>query len=128
MALNVCFSFVFQYLEENVDKTYVDVAVMAKELQTRWPEYSRRKTVPFRQLVEQAYKTVLHSYGLDSNPSSEEDGSDVEVMTNKANPMGDALNDLYGGKKAGSSNDDPIDISSDESGGEEKNETTVSLR
>lgn len=42
-----------QYLEENVDKTYVDVGVMAKELQVRYPEYGRRKSVPFRQLVEQ---------------------------------------------------------------------------
>lgn len=102
---------------------------MAKELQTRWPEYSRRKTVPFRQLVEQAYKTVLHSYGLDSNPSSEgeEDGSDVEVMTNRPNQVSDTLNNLYsGGKKPGSSNDDPIDISSDESGNEGEKEETVS--
>lgn len=27
-----------------------------------------------------AYKTVLHSYGLDSNPGSDEEGSDLEVM------------------------------------------------
>lgn len=96
---------------------------MAKELQGRYPEYSRRKTIPFRQLVEQAYKTVLHSYGLDSNPSSEgeEDGSDVEVMTNAPNQMGDALNNLYGGgSKKQDGNDDPIDISSDESGDEDK--------
>lgn len=32
---------------------------MAKELQTRWPEYGRRKAVPFRQLVEQGTLFVL---------------------------------------------------------------------
>lgn len=92
-----------QYLEENIHQTYVDVAIMARELQERYREYNRRKSIPFRQLVEQgqnfffdmslfgvliivfftAYKTVLHSYGLDSNPSSdneEEASSDLELM------------------------------------------------
>lgn len=89
-------------------QTYVDVGVMARLLQERYREYSRRKAAPFRQLVEQglfallllffflskvetiicfyfrvAYKTVLHSYGLDSNPSSDENdeiSSDLEMM------------------------------------------------
>lgn len=46
-----------------------------------WPKIllGRRKMAPFRQLVEQAYKTVLHSYGLDSNPSSDDnEESDLE--------------------------------------------------
>lgn len=128
-----------QYLEENVHQTYVDVGVMARELQDRYREYNRRKTVPFRMLVEQAYKTVLHSYGLDSNPSSdneEEGNSDLEVMEEggggtsgrNANHMNDTLTNMYmnsggkGGKAGGSSgggaasgNDgDAIDISSDE--------------
>lgn len=34
-------------------QTYVDVSVMARELQDRYREYNRRKTVPFRLLVEQ---------------------------------------------------------------------------
>ena len=34
-------------------QTYVDVAVMAKELQDRHRDYGRRKIAPFRQLVEQ---------------------------------------------------------------------------
>lgn len=111
-----------QYLEENVDKTYVDVAVMAKELQTRYSKYSRQKTVFFRQLVEKAYKTVLHKYGLNSDPEESEE-SEVEVMANKSttNQMGDTLNNLYGGgsqRSAGTSNEVPIDISSDESGNE----------
>lgn len=78
-----CFTlFSFQYLEENVHKTYVDVSDMARVLQERYrAEYGRRKIAPFRQLVEQAYKTVLHSYGLDSNPSSDEnEESDLEFM------------------------------------------------
>lgn len=92
-----------QYLDENVHKTYVDVDEMTQSLMSRYQEYSRRKLIPFRILVvhgkfwnfdnnyaverksvsiHTAYKTVLHSYGLDSNPGSEiEDaGSDLEVM------------------------------------------------
>jgi ribosome biogenesis ATPase len=88
-------------LEDNVHKTYVDVEEMTQSLMNRYQEYARRKLVPFRILVEQgtqkniiilcfsmynlyfvsAYKTVLHSYGLDSNPGSDaEAGSDLEVM------------------------------------------------
>ncbi|XP_063700211.1 nuclear valosin-containing protein-like [Culicoides brevitarsis] len=112
-----------QYLEENVDKTYVDVGAMAKELQARWPEYGRRKAIPFRQLVEQAYKMVLHSYGLDSNPSSEnDDDDDLEVMDPhekepRNNQMSDMMTNLYGGNKPRpqiSNENDPIDISSDD--------------
>lgn len=106
-----------QYLEENVHQTYVDVGVMARELQERYREYNRRKAVPFRLLVEQAYKTVLHSYGLDSNPSSEneEDGnSDLEVMEDGAGGGGGA-----GGAagSAGGNDGEAIDISSDEEEG-----------
>lgn len=128
-----------QYLEENVHQTYVDVGVMARELQDRYREYNRRKTVPFRMLVEQAYKTVLHSYGLDSNPSSdneEEGNSDLEVMEEgggssgrNANHMNDTLTNMYmnsgkakaggsaaaaGGGAASGGDGDAIDISSDE--------------
>ncbi|XP_029735856.2 nuclear valosin-containing protein-like isoform X1 [Aedes albopictus] len=122
-----------QYLEENVHQTYVDVGVMARELQERYREYNRRKAVPFRLLVEQAYKTVLHSYGLDSNPSSENEddaNSDLEVMEDgaggggNANHMNDALTNMYmsnknkapgaaGGNAAGNDGE-AIDISSDE--------------
>uniref|UniRef100_A0A182JZ89 AAA+ ATPase domain-containing protein n=1 Tax=Anopheles christyi TaxID=43041 RepID=A0A182JZ89_9DIPT len=124
-----------QYLEENVHQTYVDTAVMARELQLRYREYNRRKATPFRLLVEEAYRTVLHSYGLDSNPSSEVDeeaGSDVEVMDEGAqrNQMSNTLTNMYmnnrnrpttssqapdqsGSGVAG----DAIDISSDEEEG-----------
>lgn len=123
-----------QYLEENVHQTYVDVTVMAKELQDRYREYSRRKTVPFRILVEQAYKTVLHSYGLDSNPSSENDNdanSDLELMDENSQPnhMTDTINSMYMNNKNKSiaqNADELIDISSDESGDEEGIPTTTS--
>uniref|UniRef100_A0A336M220 CSON008090 protein n=1 Tax=Culicoides sonorensis TaxID=179676 RepID=A0A336M220_CULSO len=127
-----------QYLEENVDKTYVDVGAMAKELQNRWPEYARRKSIPFRQLVEQAYKTVLHSYGLDSN-SSDNDDDDLEVMDpheqesrSANNQMSDMMTNLYTNNKSANrlqvnNDNDPIDISSDDSEDErEKQQAPVS--
>lgn len=43
----------FQYLEENVHQTYVDVGVMARHLQEKYREYGRRKHTPFRFLVDQ---------------------------------------------------------------------------
>lgn len=89
----------FQYLDENVHKTYVDVDEMTQSLMTRYMDYSRRKQNPFRASVLDgefgfrrfhicltgvlaAYKTVLRSYGIDSNPNSDNEngGSDLEVM------------------------------------------------
>uniref|UniRef100_A0A182RPS6 AAA+ ATPase domain-containing protein n=1 Tax=Anopheles funestus TaxID=62324 RepID=A0A182RPS6_ANOFN len=89
-----------QYLEENVHQTYVDTGVMARELQQRYREYHRRKQNPFRLLVEQAYRKVLQSYGLDSNASSEveEDAaSDVELMDEgtERNQMSNTLTNMY---------------------------------
>ncbi|XP_070498482.1 nuclear valosin-containing protein-like isoform X1 [Chironomus tepperi] len=117
-----------QYLEENVHKTYVDVEEMTQSLMNRYQEYSRRKMIPFRIMVEHAYKTVLHSYGLDSNPGSDVDdmGSDLEVMddANNGNHLNNALNSLYMKKTNNpvvtSSDPKPIsiDISSDEEDGE----------
>lgn len=63
----------------------------------------------------------MHSYGLDSNPSSEGEDDDLEVMDgneSRPNQMSDALNNLYNnksGSKAASNDNDPIDISSDDS-------------
>ncbi|XP_055686095.1 nuclear valosin-containing protein-like [Lutzomyia longipalpis] len=121
-----------QYLEDNVHQTYVDVAVMAQDLQDKYKEYNKRKAGAFRIQVEQAYKTVLHSYGLDSNPSSDEEGdvnSDLELMDDAqskgSDPMNDALQSLYmnnkGNKRAPAtavSQGESINISSDESGDE----------
>jgi hypothetical protein len=41
-----------QYLEENVHKTYVDVDEMTQSLMSRYVEYARRKSVPFKIAVE----------------------------------------------------------------------------
>uniref|UniRef100_A0A1B0D955 NVL2 nucleolin binding domain-containing protein n=1 Tax=Phlebotomus papatasi TaxID=29031 RepID=A0A1B0D955_PHLPP len=35
-----------QYLEDNVHQTYVDVAVMAQDLQDKYKEYNKRKAGP----------------------------------------------------------------------------------
>ncbi|XP_053672393.1 nuclear valosin-containing protein-like [Anopheles nili] len=110
---------------------------MARELQQRYRDYHRRKTIPFRMHVEQAYRTVLHSYGLDSNASSdpdEEGASEVEVLdeagANTRNQMSNTLTNMYMNNRAqpsstqGSAADqnmagpgadgEAIDISSDE--------------
>ncbi|KAJ6634654.1 Nuclear valosin-containing protein-like [Pseudolycoriella hygida] len=110
-----------QYLEENVHKTYVDVSDMARVLQERYrADYGRRKMAPFRQLVEQAYKTVLHSYGLDSNPSSDDnEESDLEFMEDRGgnHVVSNMLTDMYikAAPKKPVSNEVAINISSDES-------------
>ncbi|XP_061395606.1 nuclear valosin-containing protein-like [Musca vetustissima] len=121
-----------QYLEENVDKTYLDVTIMTKHLQERYPEYARRKMAPFRALVEQAYHVVSQSYGLDDQVSSgdESDASDLEVMDDSSNNlMSNMMSDLYSKSKppststatappANKASAEAIDISSDESGDE----------
>ncbi|XP_073836026.1 nuclear valosin-containing protein-like smid [Musca autumnalis] len=122
-----------QYLEENVDKTYLDVTIMTKQLQERYPEYARRKMGPFRALVEQAYHVVSQSYGLDDQVSSgdDSDASDLEVMDDSSNNlMSNMMSDLYSKSKpppsssaaapppANKSSAEAIDISSDESGDE----------
>ncbi|XP_055841073.1 nuclear valosin-containing protein-like isoform X2 [Episyrphus balteatus] len=127
-----------QYLEENVHQTYLDVGVMAKSLQDRYPEYSRRKIAPFRSLVEQAYKVVSQSYGLDVSPPSPDSGSDLEVMDEPPvaqNSMNNMLTNLYakksnpkdssmvssgGGGQQGGNNSELIDISSDDGSDDEK--------
>lgn len=122
-----------QYLEENVHQTYLDVGVMAKALQERYPEYSRRKIAPFRSLVEQAYKVVSQSYGLDVSPPSPDSGSDLEVMDEPPvapNSMNNMLTNLYAKKPnpkdnsnvsaSGGNNSELIDISSDDGSDDEK--------
>uniref|UniRef100_A0A1A9WD13 AAA+ ATPase domain-containing protein n=1 Tax=Glossina brevipalpis TaxID=37001 RepID=A0A1A9WD13_9MUSC len=120
----VIISRVKQYLEENVDKTYLDVGVMTKHLQERYAEYSRRKIAPFRALVEQAYHVVSQSYGLDQQSSGDEsDASSLEVMddgNSMNNIMSNMMNSLYHKAKNNTSGTKPttgeaIDISSDES-------------
>ncbi|XP_011180712.2 nuclear valosin-containing protein-like isoform X2 [Zeugodacus cucurbitae] len=115
-----------QYLEENVDKKFLDVSVMTRQLMERYPEYTRRKQAPFRALVEQAYRIVSHSYGLESQPSSgdDSDGSDLEVMDDSvsSNLMNNLMNNLYQKPKTNASKPtttkqtagEAIDISSDD--------------
>uniref|UniRef100_A0A0K8V8H1 Putative cell division cycle ATPase n=1 Tax=Bactrocera latifrons TaxID=174628 RepID=A0A0K8V8H1_BACLA len=115
-----------QYLEENVDKKFLDVSVMTRQLMERYPEYTRRKQAPFRALVEQAYRIVSHSYGLESQPSSgdDSDGSDLEVMDDSvsSNLMNNLMNNLYQKPKTNASKQtttkqsagEAIDISSDD--------------
>lgn len=115
-----------QYLEENVDKKFLDVTVMTRQLMERYPEYTRRKQAPFRALVEQAYRIVSHSYGLESQPSSgdDSDGSDLEVMDDSvsSNLMNNLMNNLYQKPKTNAMKQtttkqtagEAIDISSDD--------------
>lgn len=71
---------VFQYLEAS-DKTYVDINVMADDLQKKYREYANRKRNAFRGAVKKAYHVVLQSYGVsDQNGSSSEDLSDESVI------------------------------------------------
>ncbi|KAH8302227.1 hypothetical protein KR044_004271 [Drosophila immigrans] len=76
-----------QYLEEHIDETYLDVKQMTKELMRKYPEYSRRKLGPFRQLVHQAFSIVSDSYNLDKASSSEDedDYASDEAQTTTAN-------------------------------------------
>uniref|UniRef100_W8BBH1 Putative cell division cycle ATPase n=1 Tax=Ceratitis capitata TaxID=7213 RepID=W8BBH1_CERCA len=120
-----------QYLEENVDKKFLDVSVMTRQLMERYPEYTRRKQAPFRALVEQAYRIVSHSYGLESQPSSgdDSDGSDLEVMDDSvsSNLMNNLMNNLYQKPKSNISKptttkqtaSEAIDISSDDDSGDD---------
>ena len=41
-----------QYIQDNCEKRYVDINEMAEALQTRYPEYRRKKKIPFRICVE----------------------------------------------------------------------------
>lgn len=115
---------------------------MTRVLQDKYRDYNRRKTAPFRQLVEHAYRIVMHSYGLGSNSNSDQDLSDgsIECLDEEnengtataPNLLGDVMNSLYSTNRPplsmpappaaaaaatqGAKNSDPgpIDISSDE--------------
>ncbi|KAL7733169.1 hypothetical protein ACLKA6_004686 [Drosophila palustris] len=107
-----------QYLEEHIDETYLDVKQMTKELMRKYPEYSRRKLGPFRQLVHQAFSIVSDSYNLDKASSSDyEDeylSDEAEAPNNSI--MSNMMHSLYTNKKplgpASKPSNEPIDISS----------------
>jgi hypothetical protein len=71
-----------QYLESNVDKTFVDINVMSDDLQRSYREYGRLKRNAFRASVKKAYSIVLQSYGLeeqDNTTSEDEEDTDESV-------------------------------------------------
>ncbi|XP_022229564.2 nuclear valosin-containing protein-like isoform X2 [Drosophila obscura] len=104
-----------KYLEEHINETYLDVKLMTKELMNKYPEYSRRKFGPFRQLVHQAFTIISDSYNLDKVSSSEEDcpSEDSEPPLNSV--MNNMMNSLYSQPRkplAAKQITEPIDISS----------------
>ncbi|XP_032590394.1 nuclear valosin-containing protein-like isoform X2 [Drosophila grimshawi] len=120
-----------QYLEEHIDETYLDVKQMTKELMRKYPEYSRRKFGPFRQLVHQAFSIVSDSYNLDKATSSdeEEDYLSEEADTPATNSiMNNLMHGLYTNQpvrkpQATKPSNEPIDISS---GDENEDEPSAS--
>uniref|UniRef100_A0AAR5PZY9 AAA+ ATPase domain-containing protein n=2 Tax=Dendroctonus ponderosae TaxID=77166 RepID=A0AAR5PZY9_DENPD len=91
-----------KYLENNIEKTYVDINQMADELQKKYREYAKRKRSAFRASVKKAYSIVLQSYGLEDKDSSDDellsDDSDAESDGEDKfvdNSMNNALVGLY---------------------------------
>lgn len=125
----VIVSRVKNYLAENVDKTYVDVGQMARSLKERYREYNNRGDTAFCQLVENAYKVVLQSYGLDGASTSEgsEEESDLELLDENNSALNDRILQMYKmqdkkrpatARRPTDKSGEPIDIlSSDEDGG-----------
>ncbi|EEZ99985.1 Nuclear valosin-containing protein-like [Tribolium castaneum] len=112
-----------KYLESNVDKTFVDINVMADDLQRSYREYARLKRNAFRAQVKKAYSIVLQSYGLeDQDNSSSEDEDDSEDSAPEAstfhnNSLNNQLVNLYNRPQVPKQIDENelIDISSDDS-------------
>jgi Nucleolin binding domain len=46
-----------RYIQDNCYKRYVDINEMAEDLQRRYPEYKRKKKIPFRICVERGMTT-----------------------------------------------------------------------
>ncbi|XP_044746085.1 nuclear valosin-containing protein-like isoform X1 [Coccinella septempunctata] len=115
----------YTYLEENVDKTYVDIGLMADELQNTYREYSRRKRNAFRTSVEKAYSIVLRSCGLDdqNDATSKEEVDEAEKKHSKEdrsndNLMNNQLVEMYTRSNPSipkMNENELIDISSDDS-------------
>ncbi|XP_023023254.2 nuclear valosin-containing protein-like smid [Leptinotarsa decemlineata] len=113
-----------KYLESNVDKTYVDINVMADDLQRQYREYSKRKRSVFRAAVNKAYSIVLQSYGLDEENSDgvQSDDSSIDPGDHKQDQLNNSMNNqmvsLY--RKLPTKvmdENELIDISSDEDEG-----------
>ncbi|XP_033158457.1 nuclear valosin-containing protein-like isoform X1 [Drosophila mauritiana] len=118
-----------KYLEEHIGETYLDVKQMTRELMQKYPEYSRRKFGPFRQLVHQAFSIISESYNLDKASSSEEDcvSEDSEAPpTNSV--MNNMMNSLYSQPRkplAPKPISEPIDISSGDENEDDSNTNTT---
>ncbi|XP_046389812.1 nuclear valosin-containing protein-like isoform X2 [Ischnura elegans] len=119
-----------QYMEDNKNKVYIDIDVMAKELQDKYVDYRKKKRDAFRSCVEKAFNVVIATYGIgqDNYHSNSPEGSDafdsddLELMTD-GNEMNNTLESLYTQNSSNDArksirprNDDLelIDISSDE--------------
>ncbi|KAK9880820.1 hypothetical protein WA026_013147 [Henosepilachna vigintioctopunctata] len=123
-----------KYLESNVDKTNVDISLMADELQKTYKEYSRRKRSAFRNSVKKAYCVVLESYGVgdEHNGSASESLKKSEIENSKGDyfnnsMMNNQLIDLYSRQSSNKVDEkELIDISMDDSGEESPNLKTSS--
>lgn len=107
-----------KYLESNVNKTYVDIDIMADDLQKMYKDYARRKRIPFRSSVKKAYGIVLKNYGVNENLSSSEECT--EESAGEEPQFGDYLSnqllDMYNQQSRKPLDDNElIDISSDDS-------------
>lgn len=112
-----------KYLENNIDKTYVDINQMADELQKKYREYGKRKRSAFRASVKKAYSVVLQSYGLEDREESSDDivsedsdSSDNDKFANDS--MNNQLAEMYqrpAAVKPKLDENELIDISSEDS-------------
>ncbi|XP_070071980.1 nuclear valosin-containing protein-like isoform X3 [Drosophila takahashii] len=118
-----------KYLEEHIGETYLDVKQMTRELMQKYPEYSRRKFGPFRQLVHQAFSIISDSYNLDKLSSSETDCISEEFEAPPTNSvMNNMMNSLYSQPRkplAAKPISEPIDISSGDDNDDDSNTNTT---
>ncbi|XP_070136421.1 nuclear valosin-containing protein-like isoform X2 [Drosophila bipectinata] len=84
-----------KYLEDHIGETYLDVKQMTRELMQKYPEYSRRKFGPFKQLVHQAFAVISESYNLDKPSSSDEESDSDELEAPTSNSVMNMMNSLY---------------------------------
>ncbi|XP_017041449.1 nuclear valosin-containing protein-like isoform X2 [Drosophila ficusphila] len=118
-----------KYLEEHIGETYLDVKQMTRELMQKYPEYSRRKFGPFRQLVHQAFSIISDSYNLDKVSSSEDECVSEEFEAPPVNSvMNNMMNSLYSQPLkplAAKPISEPIDISSGDDNDDDSNTKTT---
>ncbi|XP_016977155.1 nuclear valosin-containing protein-like isoform X2 [Drosophila rhopaloa] len=118
-----------KYLEEHIGETYLDVKQMTRELMQKYPEYSRRKFGPFRQLVHQAFSIISDSYNLDKVSSSDDECISEELEAPPTNSvMNNMMNSLYNAPRkplAAKPISEPIDISSGDENDDDSNTNTT---